>query len=377
MNDKTILSLFLISLLLFNTALIFKNPDCPFHVDYVQYTKSIKNYYENKVIEGNVNGKYLYIYLMGIILTPFYLLKLNLYDSLVFITGLFQILIVFLFYKYSKSLLKTILMATTLTFLTFLGHAETVMLASVFLLLYFIHRKKPYSEFFIMLASFIRIDYAIYYLFARKKTALIPISITFLQWFNYKYFVQSDFGLNMFIIDALITLALSFGTYGILFLLLAKPKKWNLDLFSHLFIIFFLLIFLKTPSQKVYFFPVILSFMLYDFDLRRYGRFMKKHIAMFISLLIVINIVFAATIQYQRANLCTARQFNENTPKDSFLGIYQPYLDYYNKENKGPYAYNISQSCDKEYFLAEDWRLSQLLFTPFKFCFINLSLSIP
>ena len=51
-NDKLILSVCIV-LVLFNTFLIYKNPDCPFHVDYAQYTKSINTFYEEKIIDGN------------------------------------------------------------------------------------------------------------------------------------------------------------------------------------------------------------------------------------------------------------------------------------------------------------------------------------
>src|SRR3990167_1939670 len=361
--EKKILFFLLFVLFISNILLIYKNPDCPFHVDYVQYAKSIRAYYEKQIIEGNVNGKYLYIYLMGILLTPFYFFKLNLYDSLVFITGLFQLLIVYLFYKYTNSIIKTLLMATTLTFLTFLGHAETVMLGSVFLLLFFIYRDKPYSEFFIMIASFIRIDYAIYYLFSRNKTAVIPIAITFLQWLNYRYFLFSDFGVSD-PLAAFLIFVMSFGFYAALILFIELKEK-NLDWVKHIMIIAFLVFFLKFSSQKVFFFPVILAFMLYDLRQFKYRHWL-------VALLLILNVAGAFTVQYQRAGLCTPKAFYEFTQLHNgiSLEIFQPYVEHYGGINQEPYSYNITQKCANttDYFYAEDWRDSQLLFIPQKFC---------
>jgi len=66
MKRTTIILIIISIFLLFTIYLIQKNPDCPFHVDYIQYTKSINNFYENNIIDDNVNGKYLYVYLMSI-----------------------------------------------------------------------------------------------------------------------------------------------------------------------------------------------------------------------------------------------------------------------------------------------------------------------
>src|SRR3990167_2760060 len=231
-KNKLIILSICLAIILFNLFLTYKNPGCPFHVDYVQYAKSINNFYEKNVIEGNINGKHIYIYLMAVLLTPFKLLNLNLYDSMVFITGIFHALIIYIFYKYTNSMMKTLLMATTLTFLTFIGQAETAIIASVFLMLYFINRDKPYSEFFIAIASFIRIDSAIYYLFAKKWTALIPMSITFLQWLNQKQFVNSDFGLNNHPLSVLFVVIASYGAVLIPLIYLIKFKD-KLDFITH------------------------------------------------------------------------------------------------------------------------------------------------
>lgn len=367
---KPAIIILIVIFLLSTIYLIQKNPDCPFHVDYIQYSKSINNFYENKIIDQNVNGKYIYIYLMSILLIPSYLLKLNIFNSLVLITAIFQVTIIYLFYRYTNSIIKTILMATTLTFLTFLGNAETIMLASVFLLLYFINRDKPYSEFFIMLAALIRIDYAIYYLFSRKKTAMIPIAITFLQWLSGRFFVSSDLGINTHIIGTLFVLLMGYGMHMLIFVRTARPNKnfKNFDYIIFIIIFIFLIVFLKFPSQKVFFFPIILSFMMYDFKLKPMRVFYW-----IIAVLIAMNVFIGLYTQINRADTCTATAFYDFSIKNNesiYFGIYQPYLNYYGKEQYPPYDYQITIECNetKEYLIAEDWRNSQVLYMPSKFC---------
>ena len=369
-RKNKILLFIVISLLASNIFILLKNPDCPFHIDYAKYAQDVNEFYEKNIIVSHVNNKYIYTYLMALILFPFK--QFGIYNGMVFVTGLFQALLVFLFYKYTQSILKTILASTTLTFLTFIGHAETAILGSVFLLLYFINREKPYSEFFIMIAAFIRIDYAIYYLFARKKTFILPAAITFLQWFNGKNYIHSDFGFNThpFMMFFFVFL-FSYGFYFLLFPMLAKPKNY-LDSFSHIAIILFSIIYLTFPTQKVFFFPVMLSFMLYDFDFRKSEKGMKK----IIIILIAFNLILAGAIQISRSNICSAKEFYEFGSKYKeniqFI-VFQPYLDYYGKEGSKPYTYQIilgKSQCSNatDYFIAEDWRNSQLLYLPYKFC---------
>ncbi len=371
MKPNKILLIILISVFLFNVFLIVKNPDCPHHVDYIQYEKSINNFYEKRIIDDNVNGKYIYTYLMAILLTPFKYLGFSIYNSMVFITGIFQLLIIYLFYKYTKSIMKTLLMITTLTFLTFIGQPDTIMMATIPLLLFFIYRDKPYSEFLIMSASFIRLDFAIYYLFSkRKKTTLIPISITFLQWLNGRFFIDSDIGLNTIPLTTIAIFIMSFGLYILLFTYLAKPIKNNYDHIIHAAIIIFLIFFLKYPSQKVFFVPVILAFMIYDFNFRK----LKRNVMIgLVTTLITINIVMGFYADMNRANLCTPRAYYEyslNYEESIYFGTLQPYLDYYNRPMDEPYQYQVTMDCKdaEHYFYAEDWRNPMLLFKPGKLC---------
>ena len=370
-EHKTILFGICTILILLNLLLISKNPDCPFHVDYITYTNSINKFYETENVEKSVNGKQMYVYMMAILLTPFHYLKLNLYNSMVIITGLFQVLIVYLFYLYTKSMLKTFLMATTLTFLTLIGQPETAIISTVFLMLYFIFRNKPYSEFFIMIASFIRLDSAIFYLFARKKTAIIPILITFLQWFNTKQFLHSDLDVNSFPFIVMFTFIFSFGAYLILLMGMLKPKKNYLDCLTHAFIILFFIFMLKSPSQKLFFFPVMLTFMLYDFNFS--NPKIKKYLFWFISILVVFNLSAAFYIQSNRANLCTQQSFYDfavSHEESIQFGIFKPYLDYRGISEKLPYTHQLTNNCkdSEDYMIVEDWRSSQLLFMPFRLC---------
>ena len=364
-KDKLIIFGICLAVILFSLFLLYKNPDCPFHVDYVQYTKEIKNFYERQVIGSGVNGKYIYVYLMSVFLAPFKLLGFNIYDSMAFITGIFQALLIYLLYKYTNSLLKTILAASTLTFLTLIGNAETAIIASVFLMLYFINRDKPYSEFFIAIASFIRIDSAIYYLFAKKWTALIPMSITFLQWLNQKQFVNSDFGLNNHPLSVLFVVIASYGAVLIPLIYLIKFKD-KLDFITHLLIFGVFILLLESPSQKLFFFPVLLSFMLYDFEFEK----LKKYA---LVAFIIFNLLLGFAIQVARAEHCTPKAiygFAQRHNESTYYGVFQPYLDYYNKTYAEPYAYELSQNCKNatDYFIAEDWRNSQILYWPYKFC---------
>ena len=367
-EHKPILFGICIILILMNLIIILKNPDCPFHVDYITYTNSINHFYDTRTIEGNVNGKHIYVYVMAILLTPFHYLKLNLYDSMVFVTGLFQVLLVYLFYLYTKSLLKTFLMATTLTFLTFIGHAETVILSTVFLMLYFIFRKKKYSEFFIMLASFIRLDSAIFYLFARKKTAIIPIIITLFQWLNGKFFMNSDLALNSFPFIVIFIFLFSFGAYLILLMGFIKPKN-NLDCITHAIIIAFLVFMLQMPTQKVFFFPVMLTFMLYDFNFKK----IRKYLFWFIGIMVIFNLSAAIYIQSGRTDLCTQQSFYNfavSHEQNIHFGIFKPYLDYGGTSERLPYTHQLTERCkdSEDYMMVEDWRSSQLLFMPFRLC---------
>ncbi len=373
MKPLTTILIIISIFLLFTIYLIQKNPDCPFHVDYVQYTKSIDNFYKQGMIQDAINGKYLFVYVMSILLTPFYILKLNLYNSLVFVTSIFQVFIIYLFYRYTKSVMKTILMATTLTFLTFLGHAETVMLGSIFLLLFFINRKKQYSEFFIMIAALVRIDYAVYYLFSRNRMAIIPISITFLQWLNGKFFMSSDLGMNTHIIGTLFVLLMGYGMHLLIFVRAAKPninfKRY--DYLAYALIMIFLIVFLKFPSQKVFFFPILLSFMMYDFKLKP-----KKIFYLIIGVLIAMNVSIGLYTQINRAETCTATAFYDfgMEHKESIhFGVFQPYLDHYGKSYNPPYEYQITIDCSEtnDYLIAEDWRNSQVLYMPSRFCLEN------
>jgi len=385
-KNKDIILGICLFIIFFNTLIIIYNPDCPFHVDYVQYIKSINSFYDKKVVEDTVNGKFLYVYLMALLLTPFKLLNLNLFNGMVFVTGLFQALIVYLFYKYTKSLLKTILMSTTLTFLTFIGNAESVMLSSVFLLLFFIYRDKPYSAFFITIASFIRLDFAVYYLFARNKTAILPIAVTFLQWLNGRFYIDSDFGINPYIVPAIFVFLFSYGVYFALFMPFAESKKSRLDCLILFLIVIFFIVFLKFPSQKVFFFPVILSFMLYDIKLPNYrhmpiGLPRMKYI---LIVLVIINIVLASATLIRRNNICSADSFyiySELHDSSIHFGVFQPYLDYRSKHIPEPYEYRIAiaksekwgvygSNCKNksDYLIAEDWRNAQLYYLPYKFC---------
>ena len=352
------LAIFILNLVLIN--------NCPFHVDYIQYSKSINRFYGEGIIDGNVNGKYIYVYLMALFIMPLYAFGISTLASMIIITGLFQAILVWLFYKCTNSILKTYLMATTLTFLMFIGHPETIMLASIFMLLFFINRDKPYSEFFIMLASLIRLDFAVYYLFARKKTVILPITFTFLQWFNRKLFVDSDFGINEHILTAGLVFFLSYGTYLLLFAGLGKLKEKNIDWMKFIGIVLFIIIFLKFPSQKIFFFPVILSFIIYDFK-------EPKRFKWIITAFMLINIFGAVIMQYNRYNLCTSEAFSEyglEHEENIHFGVFQPYLDYYGLNEEPPYAYRITQSCSgsADYMIAEDWRNAQLFFLSYKFC---------
>lgn len=370
-KNNLIVLILCISVVIFSFWITLKNPDCPFHVDYAQYTRTIQKFYDKQVIEGNVNGKYVYTYLMAVLLTPFHNFGFNLFNSLVFVTSLFQALLIWLFYIYIRKndfgspLPKVLLMATTLTFLTFIGHPETAMISSVFLMLYFINRSRPYSEFFIAIASFIRIDSAVYYLFARKWTALLPMSITFLQWLNKRDFVQSDLGINNAPFSVFFMVAAGYGIYLILLAYLAKPKD-KLDFAAHIFIIAFMAIFLETPSQKIFFFPTMLSFMLYDID---FPKLRKQALAFFI----IFNVMIAFSIQIVRAEHCTPKSIYEFATKYDegiYFGVLQPYLDYYNLSEKKPFVWQLSAKCNnaKDFFIAEDWRNSQVLYWPYKFC---------
>jgi len=370
MNEKNILLIICISVFLFNIILSFSG--CPYHVDYIAYSNSIDGFYEYGKIDDNVNGKYVYVYVMAILITPLHLLGVNTFSSMIIITGLFQAIFIYLFFvtlrikRHTDALLKTLLMLSTLTFLMFIGQPETIMLSSIFLLLFFANRDKPYSEFFIMLASLIRIDSAIFYLFSRRKTAIIPITFTFLQWLNGRFFIHSDFGLNKHIFSAVLVFVLSYGLYFILFLGMAKRKEKNIDWLIHLAIILFIIIFLKFPSQKVFFFPVMLSFILYDFKI-------KKDYIYVVAAFMIINILLAGTMQYNRAELCTSDAFYEYGLKHTesiYFGIFQPYLDYLGLEEKPPYNSMITQACSdsEDYVIAEDWRNGQLFFLSYKFC---------
>lgn len=368
-SHKLILSFLILTILISTGFLLQKNPNCPFHVDNVQYTKSINEFYDNKILTDPINGKYFYIYGMAILLTPFKLLQLNLYDGMVIITSLFQILLVILFYRYTNSILKTILMTTTLTFLTFIGQSETVIISSVFLMLYFIFRDKPHSEWFIAMACLIRLDSAIFYLFARKRAALLPIAFTGLQWLQARTFLQSDLGFNPYPLDTLLLLLLSFGAYSVLLIGFANPKAQRLDLAVHVVILLFLVLFLKFPTQKVFFFPVLLFFMFYDFDWRQY----KKYWKWIVIPLILINIISASIILYNRADACTAANFNDfslSSPHSIYFGVFQPYLDYYGTVEQPPYTHQVTIACggNNDTFIAEDWRNSQLRYSPLTFC---------
>lgn len=371
-KNKLIIFSICLFIILLNLFLIYKNPYCPFHVDYVQYTKSINTFYDKHIIDDNVNGKYVYVYLMAILLMPFHLIKLSIFDSLVFVTGIFQAVLLYLFYKYTNSLFKTILAATTLTFLTYIGQAETVILASIFLMLYFIFKDKPYSEFFITIASFIRLDFAVYYLFAiRKNTIYIPMAITFLQWLTYRYFLQSDFGFNKNILETLIIFLLSYGIYFLLFIFFAKMKdKYECGI--HAGIVIFFITFLNFASQKVFFFPILLSFMLYDFDFTHYKKHFK-YIKYIICIFVAINLLSAFATIHRRSNLCSANAFIDYGAKHNesiYFGVFESYFTYHNLPLNPPYKYQITQNCSNttDYFIAEDWRNSQLLYMPYKFC---------
>ncbi len=371
-TNNIILIIISTTILLFTSHVIINNPDCPFHVDYVQYTKSINRFYDQGIIVDAINGKYLFIYFMSVLLIPVKLLGLNIFDGLVLVTALLQMIIVVLFYRYTNSILKTLLMATTLTFLTFIGHTETVMLGSVFLLLYFKYRDNKYSEYFIMIAALIRLDYAIYYLFSRNKWAIIPIGLTFLQWLSGTFFFKSDFGLNTELQSTLFIFFLSYGMHLLVFVRTAYPNKkfTKYDFICHVLIIIFLIVFLKFPSQKVFFFPVILSFMMYDFELKK----SKKIFYSIVTVLIIINISIGFSTSINRLNNCTADSFYDfaNKHEESiYFGVLQPYLDYYGKKSKPPYTEQITINCENNtnYLIAEDWRNGQLLYMPSKFCF--------
>ncbi|MBU1120925.1 hypothetical protein KJ660_03540 [Candidatus Micrarchaeota archaeon] len=352
-----------IAILLFNIILI---NNCPYHVDYIQYAKSIDNFYSNRIIDDNVNGKYIYVFIMGILVMPFHMQGINTFMAMIVITGLFQAILIWLFYRLTNSILKTYLMATTLTFLMFISQPETVMLSSIFMLLFFINRDKPYSEFFIMFASLIRIDFAVYYLFTRKKTAVLPMLFTFLLWLTGRYFLHSDFGINRHIFTAMLVFLLSYGAYFILFLGDARPREKNFDWIIHLAIVMFFMFFLKFPSQKIFFFPVMLSFIIYDF--KNTDRFKWIIIAF-----AMINVIMASIMLYQRESLCTAEALYEYGLKHNesiYFGVLQPYLDYYGLKEEPPFKYKITKLCDDsvDYVIVEDWRNGQLFFLSYKFC---------
>lgn len=362
--------------------IIMINPNCPSHVDYAQYAKSVQQFYDSHVIDANVNGKFFYIYLMSILAYPFKNV-IGILDALVLLTAIFQVLILLLFYRITQSLQKTYIAATTLTFLTFIGNPETAIVASFFVLLYFLFRDKPYSEFFITLAAFIRLDFGVYHLFARKRTAIIPILITFLQWLsNSNNFIDSDLGINSHVTimqwilnsnnlsNAAFILFLSFGAYLFLIPLLRDRKNtWssNMDMLALIFIILFMIIFLKFPSQKIFFFPVLLIFILFDLD---FGR-LEKYSAAIIGAMLAFNLMYGIMFLYERNSTCSAREFYEFADgKNIFMGTFQPYADYYGWQEHKPFTYQLSQNCSeaKEYFIAEDWRNPLLTYNTYQFC---------
>ena len=368
MKDNNIILCLILGLFLLTVFFIQKNPDCPLHVDYIQYVKSINSFYETGVLSDPINGKYFYTYLMAILLTPAYLLKLNLFDGLVLITTLFQLFLIYLFWKYTYSLLKTSLMATTLTFLTFLGHAETIMLGSIFLMLYFMFRNRPWSEFFIMLAALIRIDFAIFYLFSRNKRAIIPITFTFLQWLNGSFFLHSDLGLNPNILGAVFIFFLSYGMHLLVFTRVESLNKafYKLDCLLLFLIVVFFMVFLKFPTQKIFFFPVLLSFLMFNFD---WGKIFKW----LVIPLITLNLLFAFSVQWQRASVCTPSAFYEfsiNHNESIYFGVLQPYLDYHGKTYLAPYSHEIAINCKNttDTFEGEDWRNTLLVYIPNDYC---------
>lgn len=369
MKSNLILIIIFSAILLITILTIVKNPNCPFHVDYIQYVKSINTVYDSKIIDDNVNGKYFYVYIMSILLVPFKLLSYNLYDGMVIITTIFLIVVTWLFYQYTKSLLKTILMATSLTFLTLIGHAETAIIAAVPLLLFFIFRDKPWAGVFIALAALIRLDAAVFYLFARNPWTIIPIAFTGLQWLQGKFFLHSDLGINPFPLDAFLVFFISFGFFSPLLLYFGRFKKHKYDWFILTFILIFFIFFLKFPTQKLFLFPVILTFMFIDFDFSK----IWKHKKPLLTIVIALNLILGGYTTINRINTCTPTNFHtfalEHEENIEF-GIFQPYLDYHGLGTQEPYSHGISIDCANttDYFIAEDWRNSQLRYSPIKFC---------
>ena len=139
--------------------------------------------------------------------------------------------------------------------------------------------------------------------------------------------------------------------------------KNKLDSITLMAIVILFVFFLKSPSQKIFFFPVLLAVYLYDFNLK-YEWVILTFAA--------INIIFGMFIVFERANLCTSQEifdFAEGRNESIYFGVFQPYLDYRGMTYEPPYDYQITRNCTKkDYFIMEDWRQSQILFTPYKFC---------
>jgi len=118
----------------------------------------------------------------------------------------------------------------------------------------------------------------------------------------------------------------------------------------------------------VFFFPVILSFMLYDFNLKK----SKKVFYWIVGTLIAVNLMVSLSTNLNRIDNCTATAFYDfgvSHNESIYFGIYQPYLDYYGKEEIPPYSHQITINCNTtDTFIAEDWRNAQLMYLPYEYC---------
>lgn len=355
--------LWILLFILFLALMIFSSiNNCPFQHDYVQFYNAINHFKQTGNLNDSVNGKHLFIFIMS-------LLPSANYKFLVFANGALILVLIYLFYRWSKSVKTTIAVGTSFGLSFLFGTLESAVMASIFMVLYFINRNKKYSEIFILLSTFVRKDFIIYYLFSRKNKLSSYVCFLFsLSYFLIGKHIVGDIGLNFSILYSMALVIISFGLWGYMFLEKIKIKEKSM-LIKIIFIALFMILFVRAPSTKIFLFPMILTF----FVFRKSVEKIPKNIYFWV---VILSIIIISLVIVQKEVYCPNRNivdFAYNLSHNIDMKDWAVFNDFYNKSMQEPFKYNLTLRCkDGMPFIEEvDYHYGDIAGQRRKICFVK------
>lgn len=295
-----------LSLLIVGMIVLF-TPSCLFHEDYVTFAKGVSNYMHSKNANGDVNGKQLYVLILG----DFYGLVqsfTNIENSMIWLSIVLCVSNLYFIYKILRQRYPTIsqkqsfflifVYMTTTTFITLFGHPESAIASTFFILLAFYYfENSPFvSAFIILISCFVRSDnffFFIPFIFIRYYKAIPFMLIGFSNLILNSH--KTDMGFNP------VSFLPTFLSVGILFIYLFRYKgirNWDKNVLLFLMPITLYLFLVVEQSQKIYYVFIPFIILLYK-DL-----FLKEWKT--VAILCCVNLLVFGYVAHSRQQFCSS-----------------------------------------------------------------------